>query len=225
MGIRMDDVETAERPGRATSKTAAPAQAPRQRPAPRRPAPEQLIPARVVPVRLAPGRSLAETLAPDRYPPEAEPERLAPDRHAPERVAPDRVAPDRHAPDRVGSGRPAAVTHARGRAAQRMPFVVLLCGLLGGALVSLLVISTTLAAGSFRITSLQQQEADLARQRQELQQQVAEEQSAQSIAERAYQLGMRPVGELRFIDLKNHKVLTDAASGADALINVPGYTP
>src|SRR5207244_1831410 len=33
------------------------------------------------------------------------------------------------------------------RGARRMPFIVLLCGLLGGALISALVISTTLAAG------------------------------------------------------------------------------
>src|SRR5256714_198522 len=52
---------------------------------------------------------------------------------------------------------------ARSRA-PRMPFILLLVGLLGGALVSLLVISTTLAQGSFRVTSLQEQNADLARQ-------------------------------------------------------------
>ena len=37
----------------------------------------------------------------------------------------------------------------------RLPFVLLLCGLLGGALVSALVISTTLAAGSFEISKLE----------------------------------------------------------------------
>ena len=39
-----------------------------------------------------------------------------------------------------------------------MPFLLLVCGLLGGALVSALVISTTLDAGSFKITQLQQQD-------------------------------------------------------------------
>src|SRR5580692_4498444 len=34
----------------------------------------------------------------------------------------------------------------------RLPFVLLLCGLLGGALISALVISTTLAEGSFEIS-------------------------------------------------------------------------
>src|SRR6476659_7736055 len=41
--------------------------------------------------------------------------------------------------------------------APRMPFILLLVGLLGGALVSLLVISTTLAQGSFHTTKLQAQ--------------------------------------------------------------------
>jgi cell division protein FtsB len=106
-----------------------------------------------------------------------------------------------------------------------MPFIILLCGLLAGALASLLVISTTLAEGSFRITSLQQQINALSLERQQLQQQVAADKSAEVIGERAYQLGMRPPGMLRFLNLKTGKVRTDAASGAIARIDVPGYTP
>lgn len=106
-----------------------------------------------------------------------------------------------------------------------MPFIVLLCGLLAGALASLLVISTTLAAGAFRITTLQQQINALARQRQQLQEQVADDKSEQIIGERAYQLGMRPPGELEFLNLKTGKVSTDAGTGADSRIDVPGYTP
>jgi hypothetical protein len=106
-----------------------------------------------------------------------------------------------------------------------MPFFLLLCGLLGGALVSALVISTTLASGSFEITRLQQSDDALARQRQQLQEQVAAAQSAQVIEQRAYQLGMRPVGVLRFINLKTGKIVTDVGSGAVSAIQVPGYTP
>jgi hypothetical protein len=106
-----------------------------------------------------------------------------------------------------------------------MPFFLLLCGLLGGALVSTLVISTTLSAGSFEITKLQQSNDALARQRQQLEEQVAAAQSAQVIEQRAYQLGMRPVGVLRFINLKTGKIATDAGSGAGPTIQVPGYTP
>jgi cell division protein FtsB len=128
--------------------------------------------------------------------------------------APHRPAPRQRDRERVAE-----------RAAHRMPFFLLLCGLLGGALVSTLVISTTLAAGSFEITKLQQSNDALARQRQQLEEQVAAAQSTQVIEQRAYQLGMRPVGVLRFINLKTGEIATDANSGAGPTIQVPGYTP
>jgi hypothetical protein len=106
-----------------------------------------------------------------------------------------------------------------------MPFILLLVGLLGGALVSLLVISTTLAQGSFRITSLQAQNAELARQAQTLTNQVAQAGSPAVIAKQARQLGMRPNPHLGFIDLKSGKIVVGKPSRADAAINVPGFTP
>jgi hypothetical protein len=111
-----------------------------------------------------------------------------------------------------------------------MPFLLLVCGLLGGALVSALVISTTLNAGSFKITELQQQDSQLTRQRLQLTEQVATDRSAQVIYERAYGLGMRPQGVLRFLDLKDGRIKTDAGGagsgyGAANTINVPGYVP
>jgi hypothetical protein len=116
---------------------------------------------------------------------------------------------------------PEAVRPVSPDLANRMPFIVLLCGLLGGALVSALVISTTLAEGSFEINKLQQSDNALARQRQQLAEAVAQAQSAQVIGQRAYQLGMRPAGELRFVNLKTGQVETDAGSGG----TVPGYAP
>ncbi len=113
----------------------------------------------------------------------------------------------------------------RGKQSRHLPFFLLLCVLLGGALVCALVITTTLAEGSYEITKLQQSNDALARQRQILQEQVAAAQSAPVIEQRALQLGMRPVGELRFLDLKTGKVETDAGSGATGDISVPGYTP
>ena len=107
----------------------------------------------------------------------------------------------------------------------RMPFILLLVGLLGGALVSLLVISTTLAQGSFRITSLQQQNAELARQAQTLTNQVAQAGNPAVIAKEAEQLGMRPNPHLGFVDLKTGKIVVGKPSKAEAAINVPGYTP
>jgi hypothetical protein len=105
----------------------------------------------------------------------------------------------------------------------RLPFVLLLCGLLGGALVSALVISTTLAAGSFEISKLQNSTIAQARQLQSLQEQVAQAQSASQIANRATELGMRPVGELMFVDLKTGKLTTDGTNWPGYV--PPGYTP
>lgn len=146
-------------------------------------------------------------------------------RPVPARPAPARPerAPHRAAPGQQGRQRVAE--RAAQQAAHRMPFFLFLCGLLGGALVSTLVISTTLAAGSFEITKLQQSNDALARQRQQLEEQVAAAQSAQVIEQRAYQLGMRPAGVLRFINLKTGKIATDAGSGAGTAIQVPGHTP
>jgi hypothetical protein len=107
----------------------------------------------------------------------------------------------------------------------RAPFILLLVGLLGGALVCLLVISTTLAEGSYRITNLQQQNANLAKQEQLLTQQVAQASSPAQIAQEAEQFGMRPNPQLQFIDTKTGKVVKGKVSRADAEINVPGYTP
>jgi len=106
----------------------------------------------------------------------------------------------------------------------RMPFVLLLCGLLGGALVSALVISTTLAEGSFQINKLQDSTSALARQRQTLQEQVAQAQSAQVIEQEASKLGLRRPGELLFLDLKTGKTANDGPTWIGA-VNAPGYAP
>jgi hypothetical protein len=107
----------------------------------------------------------------------------------------------------------------------RAPFLLLLVGLLGGALVTLLVISTTLAEGSFQISNLQQQNTNLARQEQVLTEAVAQAQSPQQIAQEAERLGMRQDPVLKFINLKTGKIVTGKVPKSDADINVPGYTP
>ena len=106
----------------------------------------------------------------------------------------------------------------------RLPFVMRLCGLLGGALISALVISTTLAEGSFQINKLQDSTSSLARQRQTLEEQVAQAQSAPVIEQRASQLGMRRPGELQFVNLKTGKTTNDGPTWIGA-VNAPGYAP
>ena len=142
------------------------------------------------------------------------------------------VSAPRHTRPLTGPGtKPATPPSVRTAAARtrprhpRAPFILLLVGLLGGALVSLLVISTTLAEGSYRITSLQQQNADLAKQEQNLTQQVAQASSPATIAQEAEEFGMRPNPALQFINLKTGKVVKGKVSKADAEINVPGYNP
>ena len=90
---------------------------------------------------------------------------------------------------------------------------------------TLLVISTTLAEGSFQISNLQQQNTNLARQEQVLTEAVAQAQSPQQIAQEAEHLGMRQDPVLKFIDLKTGKFVTGKVPKSDADINVPGYTP
>ena len=147
----------------------------------------------------------------------ARPGQQAPARPRPAASARPAAAPQRTVTD---SPSPPASTQRSRVATQRMPFVLLVCGLLGGALVSALVISTTLAEQSFRITQLQQQESQLDRTQLVLENQVAQEGSPPVIYRSAYALGMRTQSMIRFLDLKDGKVETDAGgSGAT------GYVP
>jgi hypothetical protein len=114
--------------------------------------------------------------------------------------------------------------HASGGPTSRTPFILLLLGLLGGGLVCLLVINTTLAAASYRIDNLQRSNAAATQQVQDLQQQVASEQSPGSIEQRALKLGMRPQQVLSFVDLKTGRRYT-MPSQAQGAYAVPGYTP
>ena len=127
-------------------------------------------------------------------------------------------------PSAMPRARPAAGYRTRPRQ-PRAPFILLLVGLLGGALVSLLVISTTLAQGSYQITRLQEQNTNLARQEQVLSQQVAQASSPARIASEAEQFGMQQNPNLRFINLKTGKIIQGKISKADAALYAPGYTP
>lgn len=113
---------------------------------------------------------------------------------------------------------------ARSRSAPRTPFILLVLGLLGGGMLCLLVINTTLAAGSFRISNLHKSTAADIQREQILQHEVAKEQSPASIARRAYRLGMRSQATLNFIDLRSGRTYTQPARVA-GVTPVPGYTP
>jgi hypothetical protein len=126
-------------------------------------------------------------------------------------TAPGRPRP-RVPPRAVPDQRPPTAQPGPGgvRAARRPPFVFLVVGLLGGGLVCLLLLNTVLAAGAFQMTSLQQANAALARQQQELKQQIAYAQSPNAIAHRARQLGMVPVSQPRVLNLKSGHIYSQA---------------
>jgi hypothetical protein len=133
------------------------------------------------------------------------------------------------APARTG-GRRAAVAgpaqQAGGqRAASRTPFILLVLGLLGSGLVCLLVINTTLAAASFRISALQQGNVQASQRVEELQQQVAAEESPASIEQRALQLGLQVQPVLDFVDLRTGRSYVTPATVPGVSTAPPGYTP
>jgi hypothetical protein len=113
----------------------------------------------------------------------------------------NQVRPAGHA----GQARQAtAALPGRARHAGRTSFIVLLLGLLGGSLVCLLVVNTTLAANSIQIDRLEQANSAGTQRIQQLQQEVAAEQSAAAIANEARKLGMRPERVPAFLDLRTH---------------------
>jgi len=88
----------------------------------------------------------------------------------------------------------------------RAPFVLLVLALLGGGLICLLVINTTLGSASFQIDHLQQSANAKALQAQQLQNQLARDESDTRIEQEACRLGMRPRQRLEFLDLRTHQM-------------------
>jgi cell division protein FtsB len=106
----------------------------------------------------------------------------------------------------------------------RTRFVFLVVGLLGGALLSLLMINTILATGAFQITALQQGNVTLAQREQALQAQVAAAESPAVLAQRAASLGMQVQPRLHFLNLKTGR-LESQPNQMPGIPTVPGYTP
>ena len=78
------------------------------------------------------------------------------------------------------------------RKAPKMPFVLLVVGILGFGLVGLLLLSTQRAQASFRMADLQKQGATLQDQEQALQRLVERDQDPATLSARATALGMVP---------------------------------
>jgi hypothetical protein len=106
----------------------------------------------------------------------------------------------------TGAMRRLAAQSAQARHRGRMPFVLLVLGLLGGGLICLLVVNTTLAAASISISRLQQQNAAKLQRVQQVRRLVASEKSAAVIEKEAAHLGMRPEQVPVFIDLRTRQL-------------------
>ncbi|MGI8333877.1 hypothetical protein ACRYCC_28340 [Actinomadura scrupuli] len=114
----------------------------------------------------------------------------------------------------------------------RAPFVLLVVALLGGALVSLLLLNTVLAKDAFTLTELQQSNNLLTQQRQALQEQIAREEAPERLAQKARALGMTQPVRPAFVDARTGRVAGDtlrpvpraaaAAAGAAGVVGVPG---
>jgi hypothetical protein len=101
-------------------------------------------------------------------------------------------------------------TQRPGARAPRMPFVLLVLALLGGALVSMLVLHTILAQDAFTITELQRENRALSQQEEALAEEVLEAESPDELARRAQELGMEPGGAPRFLDPESGEIHGDA---------------
>ena len=87
------------------------------------------------------------------------------------------------------------------RPARRTPFVLLVIGLLGAGLVTLLLVNTGVAQDSFQLTDLRQQSALLQDREQALEQEIAQLSTPGRLAKQAERLGMRPGTDPTFIEV------------------------
>ncbi len=95
--------------------------------------------------------------------------------------------------------------------APRMPFVLLVVLVLGGGLVGLLLVNTSLQQGAFTVHELERRSAVLSDQRQRLSEALATLEAPATLAGRARALGMVPMTGPVFLRLRDGKVLGSPA--------------
>jgi hypothetical protein len=140
-------------------------------------------------------------------------------------------------PARKTSGtprKPAPAARRTGRSAPRAPFVLLVVGLLGGALVSLLLLNTVLAQDAFTLTELQRSNQQLNERKQALQEDIGRENSPAVLHAKARSLGMVDGKRPAFIDARTGRVTeggtrppgvsnqTMAAAAGAGVVGAPG---
>lgn len=84
--------------------------------------------------------------------------------------------------------------------AARTPFVLLVVLLLGGGLITLLILNSSLNEGSFQLSELKKETTELTDQEQELQRDVDAYAAPDALQRRARELGMVPGGDPAFLN-------------------------
>lgn len=118
--------------------------------------------------------------------------------------------------------RPAAATAGQ---AARMPFVLLVVALLGGGLISLLLLNSALNQGSFQLTRLKKETTALTDEQQALQRDVDAYSAPDALQRRAHELGLVPGGSPVFVGSDGKVAGTPAQAEAPPAPSPPAVSP
>jgi hypothetical protein len=88
--------------------------------------------------------------------------------------------------------------------AGRLPFALLVGGILAVGLVSLLMLHTLAAQDAFRLHDLQGRQTELRDAEQQLALDVQRQEAPHVLADRARALGMLPTGSIAFVEVRRH---------------------
>jgi hypothetical protein len=106
----------------------------------------------------------------------------------------------------------------------RLPFALLVTGILGSGLVALLLLHTLAAQDAFTLHHLQHESATLADSEQQLGVAEQQAQAPSAVAARARALGMVPAGALRIVHRRDGRVVA-VSIGVARPVPKPAATP
>lgn len=148
------------------------------------------------------------------------------------RSRPRRPSPRRRQPAPARQPESAQPSPRRGSVTS-LPFITLIAAVLGGGLLTLLMINNSLAAGSFVQARLKAEQVALFEQEQELNQEVQRLSSPTSLRGAARKLGMLPAASTAYFEVESGRVLgvplpagvSPAAEGGVADSSLPPTDP